>query len=841
MDSEAWQQVDRLYRAVLERPAAERAAFLNQTCPDPEIRREVESQLGFGGPSWDTQLAAGQRLGPYEIVERVGAGGMGEVWKARDTRLGREVAIKLCAEQFSGRFRSEARAIAALNHPHICTLHDVGPDYLVMELLAGAPLSRRISGKPLAVEEVVEIAIQIADALAAAHGNGIVHRDIKPDNIFVMAHRDDAPVRCKILDFGLAKTEARVAGSVKSEDRTATIAGESLTQGGSVIGTLAYMSPEQALGKEIDQRSDLFSLGVVIYEMATGKRPFTGDSAVAQIDATLHQTPTRANRLNPLVPDELGRIIEKAIEKDRAVRYQHASETLADLKRLKRDTESSAAAIGHSAKRMPAGLIWAAAALVLTLVCAGAYFLAARSGRAIDSLAVLPFVNVGADENTEYLSDGITGSLINSLSQLPRLTVMSRNSVMGYKGRQVDARTAGRELKVQAVLTGRVVQRGDGLNVSVELVDVRDNSHIWGDEYNRKLTDILAIQEDITRDVSDKLRRTLSGEDEKRLAKRPTSNPEAYQLYLKGRYWAEKFTDDGVKKAIDYFHRAIDLDPSYALAYDGLSYTYSVACDDFLLSPRDSMPKAKAAAQKAIDLDETLPEAHVEMAIVDYWYDFTWSAAEKEFRRAIELRPGYGTAHEYYAWFLITVGRPAEGLEENKRAQELDPLSIELNTMVGFNFYQAHRYDQAVDQLRKTLDMDPNYWLARLNLGMSYEAKGDLAQASVECGKALQTESSIPWTLAEVGHVNGLVGKKSEAEQTLRKLEDQSKSGYVPAYNFAEVYLGLGQKEQALASLEKAYADRSMMLTFIKTDPQLDPLRSEPRFRALLSQMGLPQ
>jgi eukaryotic-like serine/threonine-protein kinase len=793
---------------------------------------------------------SGSTVSHYRILEKLGSGGMGVVYRAQDTRLGRQVAVKFLtsglAEDAAARtrFEREARAASALNHPHICTLYDVGPEYLVMEMLEGDPLSRRLCDKPLDVREVLEIAIQIADALAAAHAKGIVHRDIKPANIFVTKSPDEAPARCKILDFGLAKTAALPLDTIGSRTPTAAMTAEPLTHSGGVVGTVAYMSPEQALGKEVDQRSDLFSLGVVIYEMASGRRPFSGDSFAAQMDATLHQSPTPAARLNPLLPDELGRVIEKALEKDRSVRYQHASEMLADLKRIKRDTESGAATVPRAplpAKRVPTLAVWAAASLALILVSGGAYFFASKSGRAIDSLAVLPFVNVGADPNMEYLSDGVTGSLINRLSQLPQLTVMSRNSVMTYKGRQVDARTAGRELKVQAVLTGRVVQRGDALSVSVELVDVRDNSHIWGEEYNRKLADILAIQDDITRDISDKLRRKLSGEDEKRLAKRPTSNPEAYQLYLKGRYWAEKLTEEGMRKAIDYLHQAIDLDPNYALAYDGLSYTYAANGDDFLLSPHDSMPKAKAAAQKALDLDEALPEAHVEMAIVRYWYDFDWNAAEKEFRRAIELRPSYGTAHEYYAWFLLTVGRSAEGVEETKRALELDPLSIELNTTVGQNLYEARRYDESIDQLRKTLDMDPNYWLARMFLGMAHEAKGDLAPATVEYVRARQTESSIPWTLAELGHVNGLAGKKGEAQQALKQLQDQSQRGYVPAYNLAEVYIGLGQKEQALASLEKAYADRSMMMTFVKTDFQLDSLRAEPRFHALLDKMGLPQ
>ena len=889
MTPERWHRIKELFESALERPPEKRYAFLDHACDGDEfLRKEVESlitaheQTGsfIDSPAYElgaelltanhAELAVGQRIAHYEILALLGAGGMGEVYLAHDTRLGRKIALKLLPEQFTTdkdrlrRFEREAHAASTLSHPNVCVIHEVGETeddrhYIAMEYVEGVTLRQHMTETRLKLSEVLDVAVQVASGLAAAHEVGVVHRDIKPENIML---RRDGYV--KVLDFGLAKLTEQ-----PTIDVTTPAGARVKTDTGVVMGTSRYMSPEQARGLAVDARTDIWSLGVVVYEMVTGEAPFKGETTSDVIVSILDREPQPLKHCRQAVPVELQEIVSKTLSKSREERYQTIEELAGKLKSLKQEFEYAARnetagelanRTGKKVKRLTSSVsglkrhqkaVALTVAMLIIVLGASAYFQFARSDTTIDSLAALPFVNVDADPNTEYLSDGITESLINSLSQLQNLKVISFSSVSRYRGQQIDPQAVARELGVRALLVGKVTQRGDDLIVSAELVDTRDNSHIWGEQYNRKLSGLLALQKEISREISDKLRLRSSGEQKERLTKHYTENTEAYQLYLKGRYHWNKWTPEGWQKSIEYFQQAIDKDPSYALAYVGVSNAYYALGFFDVMLPREAWPKAEDAAAKALEIDDTLGEAHAALGSVKYLYDWDWAAAERELKRAIELNPNDEVAHTLYAYYLHSVGRGDEGLAEMKRAYELDPLSIRINFGLGdmLAFAHAHRqYDQAIEQFRKLIELEPAQWTlgaAYWHLAAVYEKKGMYPEAIAEYQKGmnLSGESYLAAALEQAYKRSGFSeAKRVVTKMRLEKMIEASKRERLPPLPFAFIYADLGEKEQAFEWLEKAYQEHSSTLVHLGDGMvcTCDALRSDPRFADLLRRIGLP-
>ncbi len=807
-----------------------------------------------------------QSISHYQILDKLGAGGMGEVYLAEDTALRRRVAIKflnqelMSEERAKKRFLREAHIAAALDHPNICGIHEIGEEggrrFAVMQYVEGETLDERSRNNTILLVEVLQIAVQIVNAIAEAHDHGIIHRDIKPQNIIINSHG-----HLKVLDFGLSK----VISSVNHpEAKTQSL----LSQSGMVIGTMPYMSPEQVLGEELDFRSDLFSFGILLYELVTGEHPFERPAGVSTISAILSHDPPPLRALKPTTPQALDEIVDRCLKKKREERYQSARQLLTDLKSLAGDVSQeetvsrrlrallhSNRSKGGSRSRGGRSLAYGGIALTLALIVSvSLYYLfagrwrtpdsggdSAMTASSINSIAVLPFRNESAEPDTEYLSDGLTDSLMNKLAHLPQLKVIARSSVFRYKGRTVDAQTVGRELKVQAVLMGHVKLRGDDLLIIAELVNTLDNSLIWIGQYPEKLARILDIEERIAREISDKLQSKLSGEERVLITKHHTEDVEAYQLYLRGRYDLNKRTNPST--AIKYFKQAIERDPAFARAYAGLADAYAALGLGLYEGPppTEMMPKAKVAALKALEIDETLAEAHVSLAITKMQYDWDWPGAESELLRAIKLNPNYAPAYQWYVLYHLVMGRFDDAIDDSKKAQELDPLSLIIYINVARALYYSRKYDLAIEQVKNAIEMDKNSISAYIILGICYENKGMFKEAIAAYQTTIPLTQNAPWSVAALGHAYAVSGRRNEALKIIKQLKVQSRSRYISPFHVGAIYNGLGDKDQAFEWFEKAYLDHSGLLVYLKIEPEFDVLRTDPRYVDLMRRIGLAQ
>jgi len=773
----------------------------------------------------------------YEFIEEIGRGGMARVYKVFDNKINEEVALKLLAPEISSdertieRFRNEIKFARKIVHKNVGRMYDLhqeaGTFFITMEYVPGENLKSfiRRAGQ-LSAGKSISIAKQVCEGLAEAHSLGVVHRDLKPQNIMI-----DREGNARIMDFGIAHS----------------LRAEGITGLGMMIGTPEYMSPEQVEGREVDQRADIYALGAILYEMVTGKLPFEGESRLSI--ALKHKTeiPRDPRELNPLIPKVLSQVILKCMEKEREKRYQTAELLLKELEKLEKGLTTTERSIIEKrpaiekARRMnwKKILFYSSVALIIILLVINRPFL--PRSPAIKSIAVLPFENVSADSDLEYLSDGITESIIDKLAQLPSLRkVTARSSVFKYKGKELDPQSAGRELGVDAVLVSRMSRYGDGLSIDVELMKVKDSSRIWGKQYRTKLPEIFAIQEEITNSITDNLRLRLTGKELERMRKRYTENTEAFVAYSRGRYFWNKRTEQDLKRAIEYFEQALHIDRNYALAYTGLSHSYLLLPEYGSLAPKEAYPKAKETAMKALEIDEMLADAHVSLAQLKRRYDYDWVAAEREYKRALELDPNNATAHHWYGYDLMCMTRFSEAIRQIRRALELDPYSLVINRNLGQVLYRAGRYDEAIEVLQRTMVMDPNFSYIHFHLGYIYLQKSMYDKALEEFQK--ERELARGWaSRAEVwiGIVYAKMGQQEKAREILTDLIERSNQEYISQTMMAILYFSLGEDDKGFQRLEKAYEEFDTWLRLIRVEPLFDRVSKDPRFKALLKKSGL--